>query len=518
MNLGALEHIFTVAALPLLLMLGMGHRIPRAEGISKMIEYEVQPTRSAYVSGEEVEMLVRIVSHESGPVQIPDPTVRTNAQPQYQLTGPGWPEGIRFTNGRVLPAGVEPSIENQKLITIPPGGDWTGQISLRPILGRPALGEYVLTSTLAWEHAQAESKPASFRVEPMQITSAHIGLGTRPLESAEGEGAFLQHGASSTLVYTFTFREMRPGIGEATIQTPIQRYTAGPNASDVAVPWRKSPFFNEMVRWIVWREGRAVKAMSTTMVSPVSMDVPADLDRIVLPPLKVTGGPVEVLALSKDQTKLFLIAISGEMGDPGSAKLLWTASLPAHPLGITAALESDQAGSDRHIAFVAEHNGTVEIFHGRYKPEGPAPVFYSVNIATGHPLPCTDPGLFIERDGRARIGVLALAKGGKPTVEFAEAVFRGDAPAGEPTVDRIGELPGKAKQAGLLYADKEGTLTRRDGVIEAEPDKLFKLGEPMKLIPIAPGPPAKRILLAPGKQTTYIICFDSARGLYIEAL
>jgi hypothetical protein len=55
-------------------------------------------------------------------------------------------------------------------------------------------------------------------------------------------------------------------------------------------------------------------------------------------------------------------------------------------------------------------------------------------------------------------------------------------------------------------------------VIEAEPDKLFKLGEPMKLIPIAPGPPAKRILLAPGKQTTYIICFDSARGLYIEAL
>src|SRR3954453_21163537 len=102
MNLGALEHIFTVAALPLLLMLGMGHRIPRAEGISKMIEYEVQPTRSAYVSGEEVEMLVRIVSHESGPVQIPDPTVRTNAQPQYQLTGPGWPEGIRFTNRRVL--------------------------------------------------------------------------------------------------------------------------------------------------------------------------------------------------------------------------------------------------------------------------------------------------------------------------------------------------------------------------------------------------------------------------------
>ena len=70
----------------------------------------------------------------------------------------------------------------------------------------------------------------------------------------------------------------------------------------------------------------------------------------------------------------------------------------------------------------------------------------------------------------------------------------------------------------LLYIDKKGVLLRRAGVIEMEDKRLFKLDANLKLAPANPGTPTHKILLAPGKTTTYILCIDSARGLYIEAL
>jgi hypothetical protein len=512
-----LQNVLWGAMLPVLLVAAGGSGTSSTRGIANMIEYQVSPTRSDYVSGEEVEITIRIVNRGTVPVEVPDPSMRDNLQPAYRLTGPLWPDGISLTSAQVLPEGVLPVATDQKLVSIQPGATWARKLSLSPVVDLTTPGEYTLTSKLEWEDIQAQSEQSTFRVTPMQVTSIHLGLGTRPMESAEGEGAFIEHGDSASQIYAFTFREMRPSIGEAEVQTPIHRMAAGANASDIAVPWRKAPFFNELIRWLVWREGQSVKALANVSRQPVSFDLPTDLGRLVLPPLKATGGPVEVMSVSKDGSKLYLTEFTAEPAKPGVAKLAWTAGLPAHPMGITAALSADSESSPRHIAFVAEDGEGFEIFHGEYKPGGPAPVFRSVRIPSGHPIPGAEPALFVEPDGRARVGVLAYAEGDKPVATLVEAVFTHDTAADYLPI-RLGELPAKPTGGALLYVDRSGAPPQRSGVISVNGDHLFKLDQNLKLAPVTPGIPTHPLLLAPGKQTNYILCIDPARGLYIEAL
>jgi hypothetical protein len=223
------------------------------------------------------------------------------------------------------------------------------------------------------------------------------------------------------------------------------------------------------------------------------------------------------MSVSKDGSKLYLTEFTAEPAKPGVAKLAWTAGLPAHPMGITAALSADSESSPRHIAFVAEDGEGFEIFHGEYKPGGPAPVFRSVRIPSGRPIPGAEPALFVEPDGRARVGVLAYAEGDKPVATLVEAVFTHDTAADYLHI-RLGELPAKPTGGALLYVDRSGAPPQRSGVISVNGDHLFKLDQNLKLAPVTPGIPTHPQLLAPGKQTNYILCIDPARGLYIEAL
>jgi hypothetical protein len=481
-----------------------------------MIEYEVAPERSEFLLGEEVMIRVHIANHRAESIQVPDPEMRVSNQPVFQLVGSAWPEGIRFTSNRILPPGNLPPSEGQKLITIKAGGTWTGRFSLQPML-HPAPGEYELTSNLQWGDVRAESKPSRFRVQPPHMTSAHIGLGLRPNESAEGEGAFIQSDASGSQIYSFTFIEVRPSIGEAKIDPPLHRFTAGAGASDIAVPWRKAPFFNEFVRWIIWREGRTLRALSSASERPVSIEVPVELERVVLPPVKATNGPVEVLVLAQDRGRLFLAEFSGKTGE-GSGRLSWNTALPARPSGITAALESDSAEGYRHVAFVAERDGGFDIYHARYMAGSPPQSFGSVHVAAARPLTGAEPTLFIEPDGRARVAVIALANGNDLAVEVVEAVFERATTQAKVHASTPRDLPARAIDGGLFYTDRPGVPARLEGVIAVEGNRLFKLDQALMLVPVMPGITPSRILLAPGRQTTYIFCVDPERGMSICAL
>lgn len=478
-----------------------------------MIEYTVSPERSTFVSGEDVGLRVEIVNKGGEPVEVPDPSMRANTQPVHYLEVPGRPGVVRFTNCRVLSETPETESAAQKLIKLDQWQSWLGAIPLSDITDVTAHGEYRLRSSIAWQEVKAESKEERFRVVPLEPASIHLGLGARPLETGEGELAFIQRSEGAAQLYSFGFREVRPAIGEAKLDQAIHRLKVGANATDVGVPWRNAPFYNELIRWIVWREGRFIMGLSNTATEPVTFESPMEIGLMVRPPLKMTGAPVEVLALSKDHGELALMTLP-----PGS--LAWRVKLPARADSIAALLGMDKMGSTRYVAFTAKNSGGFEIYLSRYRGTGSLEPFRHVAVPGPIPLENADPAVFENADGGVLVGVLALTGEHHTTAAMVEAVFAaGSNPGADVQVVPMGTLAEHPAEGALLYAGKDGVLERRQAVIALPGDRLLHRNEPGHLVPVpVPGHPTTPILLAPGKNTTYIIYFDRARGFGIEHL
>lgn len=498
------------------LMIIAGGSMPAAclEQERLMVEYEVRPEASEYVAGEDVTLRVRVANHSQAPIQIPDPEMLASMQPVHSLTGPKWQDGIRFTNTRRLePESSTSESADAPLITIEPGQQWEGTFAPNQFLGEVPDGEYRLASQLVFRNVSAQSQPNAFRVRALRPGSIQLGLGVRPLEAGEGEGAFIDSGA----LYAFTFKEMRPGIGEAVVNAPIRRATVSANARDVSVPWRNAPFFNELLRWVVWREGRQVKALSSTMTEPLSVSLPADASRLVQPTLKVTGQPVEALALSTDERTLHLVTLGADVGKEASGAVAWSAPLPVKPGPITAAL-GPEPGNQRHIVFAVNRDGGIDLFHARYTPTGRPESFQNVHIANATVLDGSTIGLFADGSGVATVGAVTCAGEDRRACALVEATFAADGKPGTPRVTALGTVPATPQKTAVLYAEKNGALDWRSAVVQLQGGQILKM-EGATLVPLSSqGTPTSPILLAPGKQATYILYIESAGRAHLEAM
>jgi hypothetical protein len=479
----------------------------------RMIELEVRPESAEYIAGEDVAIRVRVANHGVTAIRIPDPEMRQSTQPVHSLSGPRWPDGIQFTNNRLLPRDERPADDaNAQLITIGPGEAWSGVFSARPFVGAVE-GDYRLASRLVFDGVKAESQPATFRIRSLRPGAVHLGLGTRPLETGEGEGAFIDAGA----LYTFTFQELRPGIGETVVMAPIRRIAVDQTATDVAVPWRNAPFFNELLRWVVWREGSQIKALSSTMTEPLSVVLPGEVSRLVRPPLKVTGQPVEVFALSADGRTLHLATIGGQPGETPRGAVAWSVPLAAPPGPITAALGPAGSDGERHLAYVVNRDAGFEVFHSRFKAGARPESFQNARVQAGSVIPTSTVAIFADASGAATVGVVSCSGADRRSCALIETTFGPEGKADAPKATSLGALAATPVDATVLYAEKNGTLDRRTVVVKLDNGSLLKL-QGAGLVPVSsPGTPSSPILLAPGKQTTYILYVES-RGLHLEGL
>jgi hypothetical protein len=352
------------------------------------------------------------------------------------------------------------------------------------------------------------------------VESVDLGMGTRPLDHGEGEGAVILRSARSRALYTAKFLEEEPEISEANFDRPIRRLELGPTATDVLVPWKNGPFFNELIRWVVWREGRSVKALATPSETPLSLELPFEPALLVRPALKTKDGPVEVLVLSRDRGELHLVRFAGASWNQSQGELVWSAPLPARPQGITTAFGPGATGSERHVAFTARGEHGIVLFHARYSENGPLGPFASVSVEGVRLLDQAAPAVFVEADGTALMSALALSGEKGQTCSLVEARFTADGRSpGAARVDRLGDLPGNAFGGALLYVEARGALKRREAVIALEDHRLFKMTASKQLTGVTTrGVPTSPILLTPGEHSTYILLTDPARGLHLEAL
>ena len=240
------------------------------------------------------------------------------------------------------------------------------------------------------------------------------------------------------------------------------------------------------------------------------------------PPLKTTGGPIEALIVSKDEAELGLVSFTAGMGAAGSETHAgWRAKLPAKPISITAALGPESSGSVRHVVFVARHGRPdFRSSHARYAAGlNRLSEFHSAMVAAGDQLADAAPSFLVEEDRRVRVAVLSRTGTENRAAEFVEVVFGANGePVGAPAVTALGDLPETLVNGAALFVDSQGALVRREAVVEMGGDHLLKMKDG-KLSPVSvAGRPTNPILLAPGKNVSYIIYFDPERGLSIQPL
>jgi hypothetical protein len=493
-------------------------------GPKNMLSYDAAPLKTDYLLHEAIRLRLRVENHGPDPLELPDPQHAASDQPTFGLLGPAFPEGKLFNNLTALrEASGDPKFAPPvppPRIRIEPGATWEGFTDLTETVEVAEPGEYRVWSTLEYQGARTDSKETSFHVHPLGPSCVHLGMGVRPFQVASGEVVFIQGGKDSAEVYAFRFDEKRPDISEMHTEQPIPRARVSANACDVAKPWKNAPFFNELLGWIVWREGLTIKALSDVMSKPLSLELSAEPAYLVHPPLKTTGGAVEILAVSSDRQEISLIEFSsGPVGQNPAARVVWKSRLPGVPSVITAALAPESQQSARHVAMVVQHESGFEILHSRYTEAGGLEPFQSIKVEKGRLLANAEAALFADATGHAKVGVLAVPDESAHSCTLVEAEFDGSGkPVGDVKFSDF-KLEGRPTTGTVLYSQNEGAPIRLDVVIAVEGVGLLHLDHSGHMIPVAvEGTPTSPILLAPGRHVTYVLYADPNRGLYFEAL
>jgi len=490
-----------------------------------MTIYEVQPEHEEYVVGEEVRLRITLENHGAETVSFPDPGRVTSAHPTYTLTGPGYPDGLTFSQQSLARENRAPdllqAVRTAPEIRVEPGQKWEGLLPLSGMLRSLMPGEYRLASRLQGTGLDAKSPERSFRLDRLTPISVHLGQGTLPLGSGEGTGAFIHRAGSAGTLYAFRYSERRPDISEMHLRAPIRRMAVTAGAADVGVPWKNSPLFDELLTYIIWREGQSVKAVSDISKTPLSVELPEPLQEVVRPPLKRSSEPAEALAVSAGGTSVYLVRFSQQAEEPAkAAELAWKAALPEKPGLCGAAIAPPEQGSRRHFAFAVQQGEEVRLYHSRYAAQAQPEPFRSVSLGRGRLLPHAPLALAGDREGRAYASVLLVTDEALHRYARVEAAF-GSAgePLGDPKVTDLGRQPARPIAGGLLYACPQGQVTRRDAVLLLEDGQVLRLAAPGEMRPVSVrGIPTRPILLAPGRHATYVLYFDPNDGLYFEPL
>jgi hypothetical protein len=490
-------------------------------GIPMTIEYDVKPERPDFPVLDPVKLIVTVRNTGPGELELANPAARSS-QPTYTLRGPSFPDGKTFTKVDLDGPSAErrPPPDSDR-IRIGPGSTWEGAVTLTRMLRLESPGNYELTSVLLVDGMRAQSTPSVFRITQVAPDVADVGTGLRD-EGGEGEVAFLQRRPDGALVYAEQFNETRPDIGEARF-FPLQlRRRAGGEAAEILVPSTNAPFNAKARRWVLWRERTKVIALDT-YGALLSVDLPSPPAALVRPALRPANEEPEVLALDESRRSVRLVRFTEQSG-----AVAWTAQLPAEARSIVAALGSTKKGSIRHIAFAAEMENGIAIFHSQYTRDGGLGGFkqvrYEQQRAPEKPLPpprvlaAVPPALFVDHKERAWAGFVAVDANQVMWIEarFAEGLFRDDDGV---TATPLAPLDSPPVAGSLLYVDgKDGSLSRREAVLQLPDRRLVRLkGGVLQRLSVQ-GTPTTPMLLVPGRSATYIVYADPMRGLYLEPL
>lgn len=476
-----------------------------------MILYQIQISQPECLLREEVSLNVSVVNQGSETVNVPSPEAAKNSMPFFAISGPAFAQTRTFSNWSAThPEGSEPP-PNQE-IALAPGETWTGVLPLTSLLPLRVPGDYRIGSVLVAGAEQARSPDQAFRVSALDPSSIDLGTGLRPQDVGVGSIVFLQRGRDTATLYATRFDELDPTNSELVIASLVRRVQVSPDATDVSSPHRNTPFFDEFLQWIVWREGRTLKVLNTAASVPGSFDFPTDIASLVRPTLKTKNGPVEVLALSADRRQLLLVTIPPVLHSKPT--LAWQTELPGLPAYVTAALGPVEKGNTRHIALAIPREAGFDILTATYRDgQRPGP-FQVTHVERGKLLPNNPLTMSVTGDDAAHVAVV-VQTGEK---QYAIVEITSDAHPATPLVTPVRGEFGRVTASSVLYTVKEGELVRSttlllaDGALRNVDQHGLPHSLPSRVRPLVP------LLVTSGKDRDYLLCSARDGSLYFQPL
>ena len=346
-------------------------------------------------------------------------------------------------------------------------------------------------------------------IAPLAPVSVDLSYGIAPMQNGEGEGAFLQPTADGLALIAFEYHETHPAIREVSLGARITRRTVPVNATDVRVPQRNGPFFSDLRRHIVWREGRTVKTLINTG-EEFALALPFDVAELVSPAIKADGGTVEVLALSASRRQLALVRFF-DKSDPA---LVWTVDLPMLATFVTCAMGPVSRGSERHIAIVGTAtDGTLAVGLSRVAGDQPAP-FTVRSVSDLRLVTNARVGMHVSGDGRLTVGLLVQRSGG--SLALFETRVTGN--EHQDVVHDVGTFAEPVSGGAVLYTSNAlGELSRRDAAMVLGDGTVMRIGaDGGATRAMMQGRVVDHVNLVPGRQGPFILYFDPDRGPKLE--
>lgn len=352
----------------------------------------------------------------------------------------------------------------------------------------------------------SESPPG---LAPLVPVSMDLSYGIAPMQNGEGEGAFLQPTADGLALIAFEYHETHPAIREVSLGARITRRTVPANATDVRVPQRNGPFFSDLRRHIVWREGRVVKTLINTG-EEFALALPFDVAELVIPAVKALAGSVEVLALADSRRQLALVRFF----DKTDPVLVWTVDLPVAAAFITCTLGPAASGSERHIAIIGTaSDGALAL--GLSRGSGDQPASFTVHAVNEvRPVANARPGMHGSGDGRVSVGLLVQ----RPSGAVALLETRVSGTQYQDVLHEVGTFTEPVTGGAVLYtSDPTGGPPRRDAALVVGESTVMRVGVDGGATPaLTQGRVVGRVNLVPGRQGPFILYFDD-RGPSLEA-
>jgi hypothetical protein len=416
--------------------------------------FVIASLQSAYLSGESVELRVRLRNTGSETVRLPSPS-EANWQPVYFIEGPGLK--VQADHRRMLRSASEaaPPAAEARLIEIPPGKEWVGAIDLSYFFAGLAPGDYKIHGLLEWEGIRVESNIAAFRVVTPGFGALSFGVWGDPPGNALRVVA-LQRSNGRSVLYEKTMRVK--GTRELVEDsTPLLRVTdADPAAADPLTPSTDHNLESDLFGWVFWREGRTLVGRPNLISIPVRLELPGDV-RMALPPaLMDRSHEADVFAIagaSGAAQRLVVSRFVDPAESPENYQARVVAELPLPAAGAFGAAVAPDEGRHRILALAAFADGALTLYHASYAGKAAPREFkahpvHSVDEVEA--IPDSPPVVWAAPDGSSRVGVFVRVAGKPKRCLLVEMPFDALGNAGKPRITPW-SLPSGVASARLVY-------------------------------------------------------------------